>query len=405
MMEKALNYIDIFAGCGGLSTGLFNAGWNGLFAVEKNVDAFSTLKLNLIDNVPHFHWPEWLSLEAHDINKLIAENREALEGLRGHVTLVAGGPPCQGFSMAGKRDANDQRNRLVDSYIKFIKLVSPQVIMFENVHGFTVKFERSADVKPYSDFVEQALIEEGYQVTYNIIDMSQYGIPQNRKRFILIAMKNHDPKRVFKILEENREAFCRAKGISRTTSVREAIGDLEKSCGTVPSPDTRGFAAGIYGTIQSGYQKLMRQKTPESTKAVDSHRFVNHREDTITLHNELLRSVPRGKRITPADGIVENLNRRGVTVLDPDSQSPTITSIPDELVHYCEPRILTVREHARIQSFPDWYEFQGKYTSGGKRRKQEVPRYTQVGNAVPPLFAEQIGLAIKEVLKDNEQQQ
>ena len=149
----------------------------------------------------------------------------------------------------------------------------------------------------------------------------------------------------------------------------------------------------------------MRQKTPDSTKAVDSHRFVNHREDTITLHNELLRSVPRGKRITPADGIVKNLNRRGVTVLDPDSQSPTITSIPDELVHYCEPRILTVREHARIQSFPDWYEFQGKYTSGGKRRKQEVPRYTQVGNAVPPLFAEQIGLAIKEVLKDNEQQQ
>lgn len=90
-------------------------------------------------------------------------------------------------------------------------------------------------------------------------------------------------------------------------------------------------------------------------------------------------------------------------MLDPNSQSPTITSIPDELVHYCEPRILTVREHARIQSFPDWYEFKGKYTSGGKRRKNEVPRYTQVGNAVPPLFAEQIGRAIKEVLKEDGQ--
>ena len=117
----------------------------------------------------------------------------------------------------------------------------------------------------------------------------------------------------------------------------------------------------------------------------------------------LLRTAPRGKRITPTDGIVDNLNRRGVTVLDPNSQSPTITSIPDELVHYCEPRILTVREHARIQSFPDWYEFKGKYTSGGKRRKNEVPRYTQVGNAVPPLFAEQIGRAIKEVLKEDGQ--
>lgn len=403
MMEKALNYIDIFAGCGGLSTGLLNAGWHGVFAVEKNVDAFSTLKYNLIDNVSHFLWPKWLSLEAHDINELISKNKSALEGLRGRVTLVAGGPPCQGFSMAGKRDANDQRNKLVDSYIQFIKLVAPEVIIFENVHGFTVNFKSKNATEPYSSFVEKTLIEEGYRVAYNIVDMSLYGIPQNRKRFILIAMKNHDPKRVFATLEKNRETFCRSKGINCRTSVYEAIGDLEKSYGTVASPDSKGFAAGIYGPVQSGYQKLMRKKTPEITKIADSHRFVNHRQDTIMLHNELLRTAPKGKRITPADGTVENLNRRGVTVLDPNSQSPTITSIPDELVHYCEPRILTVREHARIQSFPDWFKFQGKYTSGGKRRKQEVPRYTQVGNAVPPLFAEQIGLAIKEVLKENEQ--
>lgn len=84
-MEKALNYIDIFAGCGGLSTGLFNAGWHGLFAVEKNADAFSTLKFNLIDTVPHFVWPEWLSTEAHDINELISKN----EDMRNHHALVA----------------------------------------------------------------------------------------------------------------------------------------------------------------------------------------------------------------------------------------------------------------------------------------------------------------------------
>lgn len=123
-MEKALNYIDIFAGCGGLSTGLFNAGWHGLFAVEKNADAFSTLKFNLIDTVPHFVWPEWLSMEAHDINELISKNEDNLKALRGHVTLVAGGPPCQGFSMAGKRNANDQRNKLVESYIQFIMITS-----------------------------------------------------------------------------------------------------------------------------------------------------------------------------------------------------------------------------------------------------------------------------------------
>ena len=102
--------------------------------------------------------------------------------------------------------------------------------------------------------------------------------------------------------------------------------------------------------------------------------------------------------LTPDDNIIKGLKRRGVTVLNPNAQAPTITSIPDELVHYCEPRILTVREHARIQSFPDWYEFKGKYTSGGIKRKKEVPRYTQVGNAVPPLFAEQIGIALLEVI-------
>ena len=130
----------------------------------------------------------------------------------------------------------------------------------------------------------------------------------------------------------------------------------------------------------------------------DSHRLVNHRKETIELHEILLAQAPIGKRITPSDNIIPGLNRRGVTVLSKDGQAPTITSIPDEIVHYSEPRILTVREHARIQSFPDWFEFKGQYTSGGKQRKQEVPRYTQVGNAVPPLFAEQVGLAILEVL-------
>ena len=136
--------------------------------------------------------------------------------------------------------------------------------------------------------------------------------------------------------------------------------------------------------------------------AVDSHRFVNHTKSIIKLHKDLQAKAPRGKRVTPSDNIVTGLKRRGVTVLDPNLPAPTITSIPDELVHYCEPRILTVREHARIQSCPDWYQFKGKDTSGGKRRKVEVPRYTQVGNAVPPLFAEQIGKALMEVMNNDE---
>lgn len=402
MVDKK-NYIDIFAGCGGLSTGLLNAGWTGLFAIEKNVDAFSTLNYNLIEHDKHFDWPNWLPIKEHDINELLKNHADDLRSLQGKVTLVAGGPPCQGFSLAGKRDKNDQRNRLVKSYIKFIKLVLPEAIIFENVHGFTVNFKDKKGTKQYSSYVENALKRLGYKTAHQIIDMSEYGIPQKRKRFILVAMKNHSPSKVFEILYNNRTTFCNEKGIACKTSVYEAIGDLEKSFGTEPSPDSKGFQAGIYGPILTGYQRLMRQHNELENDIADSHRFVNHRKSTIDLHEDLLNVAPVGKRITPEDNIVPNLNRRGVTVLDRTSQAPTITSIPDEIVHYVEPRILTVREHARIQSFPDWFEFKGKYTSGGKRRKQEVPRYTQVGNAVPPLFAEQIGNAIWEViLNDND---
>lgn len=119
MVDKK-NYIDIFAGCGGLSTGLLSAGWTGLFAIEKNADAFSTLKHNLINNQEHFLWPSWLPIQECDINELLKKHADDLRALQGKVTLVAGGPPCQGFSMAGKRDKNDQRNKLVKSYIKFI---------------------------------------------------------------------------------------------------------------------------------------------------------------------------------------------------------------------------------------------------------------------------------------------
>lgn len=404
MADKQHFYIDIFAGCGGLSVGLLNAGWTGLFAVEKNADAFSTLQYNLITNKDHFQWPQWLPIQAYDINDLLKKYSNELAALRGRVTLVAGGPPCQGFSMAGKRDKNDQRNKLVKSYIKFIKITMPECLIFENVHGFTVNFKNKKGTKKYSTYVERALQRLGYKTDHRIIGMSEYGIPQNRKRFILIAMLNHSPKEVFSKLESNKTAFCKEKGISISTTVKNAIGDLEKKHGVIDSPDSKGFKAGEYGPIESGYQRLMRANLPANRSYPDSHRFVNHRDKTVKLHENLLSLAPRGKRITPADNIVEGLNRRGVTVLNPDDKTPTITSIPDELVHYCEPRILTVREHARIQSFPDWFEFKGKYTSGGEKRKQEVPRYTQVGNAIPPLFAEQVGRAIMEVLTQDDRE-
>ena len=98
------------------------------------------------------------------------------------------------------------------------------------------------------------------------------------------------------------------------------------------------------------------------------------------------------------DRVRLSINKHVTIPLAAKAPSPTLTTLPDDYVHYCEPRILTVREYARIQSFPDWFEFKNKYTTGGKNRTKEVPRYSQIGNAIPPLFGEQAGLTLKRII-------
>lgn len=397
-------YIDLFAGCGGLSLGLHNAGWQGLFAVEKNQDAFATLSRNLMNKGNHFMWPQWLPVTNWDINELIDEYSSELENLRGQVSLVVGGPPCQGFSMAGKRTGKDARNRLYNAYIKFVELVQPQMLFFENVHGFTVGFKRKyrgKDTKgeAYSEKLIRELKKLGYKVSCDVVMVSDYGVPQKRKRFILFASKNDNPEMFFQRLSKNRQQFLEGLGLTAPICVADAISDLQRVHGEIQSPDTPRFMNGLYGPIESNYQRLMR-KNLRVDSIPDSHRFVNPRAETTELFERLMAVSDEAIRITPKMNLVEGLKKRGVTPLKAGSICPTITSIPDDFIHYSEARIMTVRETARIQSFPDDYVFVGKYTTGGERRKSEVPRYTQVANAVPPLFAEQVGIALREMTRN-----
>lgn len=402
-----LKYIDLFAGCGGLSLGLHNAGWKGLFAIEKNVDAFKTLEYNLINQKNHFEWPDWLPKEAHEIDDVLKTYNEQLLSLRGKVDLVAGGPPCQGFSMAGRRKESDSRNNLVNSYIQFIQLVKPKLILFENVKGFTLEFKKNKDKgKEYASFVEEALQEAGYFVKGKLVNFGDYGIPQKRTRFILIGIRNDIPgaskERVdesFNLLEDKRFEFLENKGLTVATNLKDAISDLLRGNGEVQSLDTPSFKAGVYSKPESNYQLLMRQGSKE--KNPDSHRFAKHRDGTIQKFDEFLQTERKNKDVGKATRERHNIRKHTIIPLDGDAKSPTITTLPDDYIHYCEPRILTVREYARIQSFPDWYQFQGKYTTGGKVRTQEVPRYSQIGNAIPPLFGEQAGVVLNEILADD----
>lgn len=397
------NYIDIFAGCGGLSLGLHNAGWSGMFAVEKSPFAFSTLKTNLIDERKHFNFPDWLDESNHDINELLQKNKKQLKALRGHVDLVAGGPPCQGFSMAGKRIEEDERNQLVYSYIEFIDLVRPKLIFFENVKGFTYSFVKD-DQKgiPYSKIVVDKLNDFGYDITAKVVDFSKYGVPQRRERFILVGvLKESSSKKAeefFSLIDEMKHDFLSEKGISENVTIDEAISDLLEQNGTTQCPDRKNFSAGKYGASKSSYQKLMRDQVAKKGFVADSHSFAKHNPETKILFSNLLSKYPtRNKRLTSKERDEWGVKKRGITVLDGNSKCPTLTTHPDDYIHYSEPRILTVREYARIQTFPDSYKIKEKYTTGGKLRKFEVPRYTQIGNAIPPLFGELAGLALKEI--------
>ncbi len=394
--------IDLFAGAGGLSLGLYQAGWEGLFAIEKNAFAFETLKYNLIDNKKHFRWPKWLPQTEHDINEVLKKYPKQLKSLRGKVDLVAGGPPCQGFSMAGKRVEEDVRNQLVFSYIKFIELVKPKMILFENVKGFTYAFDKkkndNSEAEPYSHKVIRELGNLGYNVKPHVIDFSEYGVPQRRKRFILVGIQKElgTPNDFEDLLKASRNAFLKSKGLTSQNTLQDAISDLLRSNGEVASPDRKGFYSGKYGNKKlTAYEKLMRGDYPKTHEIADSHSFAKHKQEKMDCYKRLLAEyTQRGKRIDGKAREPWGIMQRGITVLDPNAVSPTITGHPDDYLHYCEPRIMTVRECARIQSFPDWYEIKKKYTTGGKMRKVEVPRYTQVGNAIPPLFAELAGKVV-----------
>ena len=397
--------IDLFAGCGGLSLGLYLAGWQGLFAVEKNAFPFETLKHNLIDQKKHFDWPDWLPKTNHDIDEVLKKHSDQLKALRGTVDLVAGGPPCQGFSMAGKRIEDDIRNQLVFSYIKFIDLVRPRMLLFENVKGFTYAFAKKndSDAEPYSHKVIRGLMRLGYNVKPHVFDFSNFGVPQRRKRFILVGIQEGlgSPDNFEQLLLEHRDAFLQNKGLKASVTLKEAISDLLRGNGEVPTPDRKGFMSGKYGNRNlSSYQRYLRDDYPRNHDIPNSHSFARHTEEKSECFKRLLAEYPvRGKRIDGKAREPWGIRQRGITVLDPNAVSPTITGQPDDYLHYCEPRIMTVRECARLQSFPDWYEIKAKYTTGGKMRKLEVPRYSQVGNAIPPLFAELAGIVLKRMLE------
>ncbi|QXT35389.1 DNA cytosine methyltransferase [Sphingomonas sanguinis] len=404
------SFIDVFAGCGGLSLGLKRAGWRGLFAIEKDPFAFETLSANFPvgDGPLSYDWPEDIEHKAWNISELLESRADVLAGLADSVDLLAGGPPCQGFSHAGRRRPEDPRNRLFEAYLELVRVLRPKVVLLENVRGFTSGFDpnRSEGIGNFADTLKDRL-DPDYLTASAIIRASDFGVPQSRARFFLVGLRRGtgDPERVARFFEDlaaSRDAFLTVRKLPRRPTTWDAISDLEVGPnGTIPCPDCKGFEAISYSGPRSEFQIAMRDG--HDGRPGDT-RLARHRSDIRERFAAIIRSANEEGRlnvsISPETRRLHGLKKMAIRVLDPLAPAPTITSLPDDLLHYSEPRTLTVRENARLQSFPDWFAFKGKYTTGGERRAKEVPRFTQVANAVPPLLAEQIGLGLARLLGD-----
>jgi DNA (cytosine-5)-methyltransferase 1 len=415
-------FIDLFAGCGGLSLGLLNAGFEGVLAIEKCDAAFSTLKENLIGTkssglgTPLFNWPtNEIPAKSFTTQEFIDQHHSWIIRNRGKIDLLAGGPPCQGFSMAGPRNPHDLRNELYKTQIELAKQLEPKIVLIENVAGIhsTIKANSHSELievaeRSYADLIAQELKGIGYNtVQQGIILASDFGVPQARPRFFTLAfldMPNTARHRnIFDLLLIKRKTFLAKKGLRtlHPISISEAISDMETRgrllVDCVDPSSRKGFRelAGI--EPKSAFQKLMHKNI--NGEKPNSMRLANHRETTRLKFEELIANCRHGKHLTLDEKSARGINKHMLTILDSRLPSPTLTTLPDDVLHYSEPRILTPREYARVQSFPDWFKFIGPFTTGGKARVLSCPRYTQIGNAVPPLVAEIIGEALLEILE------
>lgn len=413
--SKAINdktYIDFFSGCGGLSLGLGLAGWNGVFAIEKDPMAYSTFDHNLVaENAPYRHfcnWPSWLSRESHSIEDVLEDEAilEKFKELAGQITLVAGGPPCQGFSVAGARNGNDPRNLLVFKQIRAIEILKPIFAMVENVEGFERKFV-SRPLDNITSSVAEAAIHEleriGYNVGKVVINAADYGVPQIRKRVILFAISKEFAGRVDvaalvedtlkKVGKSQRAEFSLAT--DRYVNCAEALSDLAGS-DRVADPEFKGYETCKYLPIASAYQNFMRKNVADD-EIPTSHRFNRHSEKLISVFSKAQATQPPGrlsKEFLYENGIHSNKRY----VIDLAKPCSTVTTAPDEIIHFKHPRIVTLREMARLQSFPDDFKFYGRYTLNGPARGVDVPRNAQIGNAIPPLMGRALGKTLSAIM-------
>lgn len=511
-MNKKRLHIEFFAGCGGLAIGMENAGFDLEFANElspmaANTFAFNVLDIDIVEKSSKIKWihskynsenfeqrlrEDTLSHSKVENTDLDFENDKNLNSIKGslligdikklnlqlnqakindpyegNLDLVSGGPPCQSFSLAGRRERQNEKNSLPLDYAEVCEKLNPKVVLLENVKGILSPFTENGN-KYYAWLeVAKTFAIKGYYPLCMLINSKYFGVAQNRPRFIMLGLR----KDVFNKLKSqeigsdilsNLEDFYKKVNQNKSISIEDLnYYDIDKvnylfDGVILPKPTT--FMRDKWISVMDAINDLSSNDTPSiyvnrinkqfksAKKLKDKLKNHNNRKhsDKVQLRfsflqylnycpnskNDLIKALKSNKILNKSNHIVINsfleiktaqiedskinsiekwvelINKIEITqkhsqrALKRNQPSPAQLTSPDDLCHYSFdlPRALTVREVARIQSFPDWFEFKSKETTGGINRRFEVPQYTQVGNAVPPLLAYHLGKHINQLL-------
>lgn len=382
--------IDLFAGAGGLSCGLKQAGFHPLLANELVPQYAETYRIN---------HPE-TEMVVGDVRAVCEANLKQRLGVQeGEIDLVAGGPPCQGFSInAPIRSLDDERNHLFKDFLRVVSAITPKAVLIENVPGM-VSLGRGTVVEQ----VYKELQGLGYSVKHKILFAGHYGVPQMRFRTVFIGIRNFKGEITFPDPEYDAKAVANftgakelclsvmplfAQSLKPHTRVWDALSDLpEIGNGETSSP------AAYIAKAANDYQKYLRDGSQELS--------AHYCAKVAQVNLERLKYIPQGGswRDIPFDLLPAGLQRarrsdhtKRYGRLHPEALCSTVLTKCDphwgSFFHPTQDRIISVREAARIQSFPDSYKFSGSITQ----------QYEQIGNAVPPLLGHAIGKEIAKLL-------
>jgi len=409
--------VDLFAGCGGLSLGLEQSGFKPLLFSELNISAGETYIINR---------PELDLIPVGDIYNLTNSDIKLLKiywkskGIQ-EVDLVSGGPPCQGYSGIGHRrtfklDKKEiPSNHLYEEMVRVIAEIRPKAFLFENVKGLlSAKWDPDGqNGEIFRDVLRSFKTLTDYHIRWELVVAKDYGVPQNRPRVLMVGYR-HDvlyPTKQYHLFEQPELLYDKPTAIKdhflpkpsgRPPTIPELLSDLE-------DPDYRDrFVTSTYPSHAiNEFQVMMRTRHGKVAQKGDELTEQEYSDHAEYIRKKFTYMIANNGDI-PEEYKTKKFAQR-VFPREWDESGPgiTVTSLPEDYVHYSQPRSPTVREWARIQTFPDWYQFAGSRTTGGRRRAgdpskglwdRDVPRYTQIGNAVPPMLAEKMGRHIHSVL-------